>query len=819
MRRRCLRGLTVRRTSWLVVGIVCLPVAVYADTVSFSGGWSSAIGSKTPAIPTPAGRLNTTFAAPYGPFVWNYSLYSFTVTQTGSYTATIATTPVTNTSYFLTGPFSPSTTNPATPLSNFLYSIFSSSGTAPYSETFSNMQFSSGQSYSLLIAYNVGGTQLLDRFSFSMTGAGCAAFTGINTCTTTILAGTTALASQLGATITPTFQGGTLTLDQPSASYAQNFTFDGSGTNVIDQAGNMATFSGVFSNATPGTAGTLTISNSGSGGEVILTGTITAGGAMVVNNGALLADNGMINAASLRVDGTLRGTGTITAPTTVNGRLAPGNSPGTLTFAAPVTLAPGAITEFDIDGTGTGIGAGNYSRVLVTGAGNSFTANGTLLPLLRGITGSASNTYTPPIGQAFQVINAQGGVSGSFTGLAQPAGLAAGTRFDALYAPASLSLVVTPAAYGNLAAAGLSETAGEQAVGRALDAIRPAAGVRMSLSQSALFAPLYALPGAAVASALDGLSPGIYGAATMAGAGAWYQMAGTVGDQMAMRRAGSASPNTAPGPYGSTIWAEGLGQFTNVGGDGGYHASMGGGMAGIDIPVVPGARLGVAVGGGSVQANSGASNASGTAVQFAAYGGYSAGPFFMDGQLAYMHLDEDVRRDLGLWASTARGNGAMHGGGGQVHAGVALTQGRFRLEPTLGMSVMSMSGGALTESTGGALAERIGGDSMTSAQSLVALRGSTRIAITPAIPVLVHALVGWQHEFLDTTTRSSASLALLGSGSFDADTAPISRDAARLGAGFDVTVSRNVSLYGGYQAVLGRNTTAQYLTGGLRVGL
>ena len=58
-------------------------------------------------------------------------------------------------------------------------------------------------------------------------------------------------------------------------------------------------------------------------------------------------------------------------------------------------------------------GAGNYSRVIVTGAANTYTAAGTLLPLLRGITGSATNSYTPPIGQDFLVVSAQGGLVGS----------------------------------------------------------------------------------------------------------------------------------------------------------------------------------------------------------------------------------------------------------------------------------------------------------------------------------------------------------------------------------------------------------------------
>ena len=98
--------------------------------------------------------------------------------------------------------------------------------------------------------------------------------------------------------------------------------------------------------------------------------------AAVTDNGVLL-NNGTINAASLTVNGALRGIGTVNAPTTVNGMVAPGNSPGTLTFTAPVTLGAGSTTEFEIDGTGTGTGANNYSRIVVTGTGNTIALAGT----------------------------------------------------------------------------------------------------------------------------------------------------------------------------------------------------------------------------------------------------------------------------------------------------------------------------------------------------------------------------------------------------------------------------------------------------------
>ena len=151
-------------------------------------------------------------------------------------------------------------------------------------------------------------------------------------------------------------------------------------------------------------------------------------------------------------------------------------------------------STFAVAQNGAGSAGGTAASPGATGTTTGSSMGGTT-----GTTGSATNSYTPPIGQTFTVVSGQGGLSGSFAGLTQLAGLAPGTRFDALYAPTTLTLVVTPAAYGNLGLAGLSESANQTAVGTALDAARPPAGVAMSTSQSAIYAPLYLLPATAIA--------------------------------------------------------------------------------------------------------------------------------------------------------------------------------------------------------------------------------------------------------------------------------------------------------------------------------
>jgi uncharacterized protein with beta-barrel porin domain len=196
-------------------------------------------------------------------------------------------------------------------------------------------------------------------------------------------------------------------------------------------------------------------------------------------------------AGELRVDGTLdsdtlslsggrlSGTGTVKLAAGMQqtgGVLAPGRSPGTLSFVGDVSQTAGARYEADIDGPGIANGAGNHDRIVVSG---TYTAGGTVAPILRGISGSANNTFTPSLGQGFQVVTATGGVKGSYARLEQPdGGLPPGTRFDTVYGANSVTLHATPAAYGNLAAAGVDDNRNRRELGRVLDAARPDAGVR-----------------------------------------------------------------------------------------------------------------------------------------------------------------------------------------------------------------------------------------------------------------------------------------------------------------------------------------------------
>ena len=625
-----------------------------------------------------------------------------------------------------------------------------------------------------------------------------------------IAAGSTFFLSDVGSTVMPAFTGGTLQVDASGQTSGQNFTLDASGTNRIDQRGNSATFSGIFSDAIPGVPGSLIITNSGSGGRIAFSGVSGYTGTTVVDAGATLAVDGSI-VSPVTVNGTLRGTGLIGGSTTIagGGILAPGDSPGTLTFAAPVVMAPGSALQLDIDGVGTGTGAGNYSRVIVSG--NSFTASGVLQPLLRGITSPASNGFTPSLGQQFNVVAADGGVVGGFTSLTQPTGLAQGTRFDAVYGASTVNLVVTPAAYGNLGQTGLPQTSNQSSVGRALDAIRPAAGLRMNGATASLFVPLYALSATSVPQALEQLSPTIYGDVVLAARGIWRGFAEQVTGQLDARRRGRRAGTTAPGPNGSTAWTSGFGELQQVASTDvpGFQSRAGGVMAGIDAALGAFARVGFAIGGGSAKtwANNGAS-ADGAALQAALYGEVSAGSFFLGGQAAYLVIDQTITRPMGAWSTATRGTETLRGGGGQISAGLRLAYGDWQVEPTVGMSVVALGSGGTTESGAGPT-QQINGHSSTSAQSLLAVPVGTEIALSSERSIYARGLVGWSHEFSDVVAATTGGFTAASGVQFSTATAPVSRDALLLGLSGDVSLARGVSLFASVRASISGQSNAQ----------
>ena len=171
------------------------------------------------------------------------------------------------------------------------------------------------------------------------------------------------LASDLNTTVNPTFDGGTLEMNEAVGSYAENLTLSNSATNTIDQFGNTSTFSGVFSDAT--TSGKISIENTGTAnqGSVSFTGVntytggtqVNAGANLIINSGAALGTGTLALVGSSTIPATLSTTATTTIANaiTVSGDPVFNVASGTTTTVSGVISDGGSPGDVGVQGGGT----------------------------------------------------------------------------------------------------------------------------------------------------------------------------------------------------------------------------------------------------------------------------------------------------------------------------------------------------------------------------------------------------------------------------------------------------------------------------------
>jgi autotransporter-associated beta strand protein len=633
----------------------------------------------------------------------------------------------------------------------------------------------------------LGGLNAFDVWSNAISGPGGLTLQGSGTL---ILAGNnsyTGGTSVQGGTLAVTGTlGGSLTI-APGATFVSNGGYAVAGNATLTNAGTFIEVNTPLVNAGAASNTGLIIGDVTNRGTFSDNGTVTGGFA----NAGLLSGNGIVGSLSL-------------LPGSV---VAPGNSVGTMRVLGNLSVAPGAAYQAQVGPNGADLiqvgGAASLTggTIVVTATGNS-----------------------PPLGGGYPILIAAGGVSGSFAALTDPsAGLAPGTRFDTLYGPNAVSLVVTPSLYADLAAAGIPESSSEMGVGSALDAIRQPPGVAPDPARAALFDPLYTLPAGSIAAALDELAPSIYPDAMMTTRSAWRLMAGAVGAQLEVRRglAGDSNASSAPGPRGSIIWVGALGGYDGVaagGGSPGFTAGLGGVAAGIDAPVADSLRAGVALGtveGRTWSQQSG--DATSSTAQLVGYGQWRSGTLFADGQLGFAYLQETAHRTLPLFGASARGSTDGLAGGGGVRAGVQQQLAGWLIEPSLGFGGLALHMNGLTES-GGALAESIGGATLGSAESTLAVGARRSFAISETLQLTVRARLGWSHEFADSTASIAAGFADLNGSGFTLSSAPIGRDAALIGLGTDIKCATwPVTMFAAYGGAVSGRSNAQSFNAGVRL--
>lgn len=596
-----------------------------------------------------------------------------------------------------------------------------------------------------------------------------------------------------------------------TAAAATPFTLTGSGddtiASTITNLGSLVVATSgrtTLSGAIDNTGGTLSVRD---GGQAALTGGIT-GGTVSVDSGRLYINSTAASIVTVGAQGTLRGTGRITGATTISGTLRPGNSPGTLTFTAPVTQAAGSTLALEIDGTGTGNGAGNYSRVIVTGAGNSYTIGSgvTLTPVLRGITYAAgetagTNSYTLTLGQRLSgVIQAEGGVNGTFATITQPTeGLAAGTRVVALYNPTSVDLYVAAASYRGLA--GL--TRNQVAAGAAVDALEA--------SGSASARPLL---NALIPLGLNGLSVALGGISGEFNANlplAAVDVSRGFGNMVATRQGGLHD-----GGMGWQAWGRAFGnraRTTDDGNNPGFRNRSAGGLAGIDYGMSDEFRVGFAVGyaDSKVTGRQDTGRANIDSYYVGNYLGWSRDALFVDAQAGVTFSNYETTRAITIGSATRTAAGETDGRsiGAGLEAGYRADLGGILLTPSAFLRYDDSDADAFTETGADYLNLSVDSDSHADLRGGLGLRLSHPMALDGGGMLLPELSARWEHDLSKPgyTTRQS----LLGQ-SFTVQAAEPGRDSAVLGGGLTVALANNLRLSARYDAELSANRTQHALT-------
>ncbi len=586
----------------------------------------------------------------------------------------------------------------------------------------------------------------------------------------------------------------------------------------------------------------------------IASGTQRVNSTRVFTNGTLVANGNLTSpTVTLMTGATLAGTGTINGTVTNQGTLAPGASPGILTVNGAITNEGDAARfAVDIDGPTPGTGAGFHDQVVVAGDPGGFTADGTLIPITRGITGDATNTFTPTLGDSFTIVTATGGVSGAFDTVTQPAAgsLADNTRFDVLYGDNAITLTVTPDVYAGLA--GLAPN--QQAAAGAVDAVRPPAGTNAGEDLETLYDALYTTGPGSIAAALDQLSGVVHADAVTAVRAGRRLIGDAVAARTAALRSGSLSTALAPaasfqiagsldgtsvatdrtasglsagdgsdGAFGLGTWGTLLGRYGKTNGDGnaaGYDALEGGVILGADHAVTEGLSLGVALSylrtevgiegdGGETDVNS-----YGATV----YGSVETGAWFAEASAHYGFADYDSRRPIRFGTTnavdrTATGDSHGHDFGAAVGLGYAWDWHGGVIEPMASVRYDRVERAGFTEEGAGSLGLAVADETLETVRTSLGLRVARAYDLGDAI-VEPEIRLRWDHDFLDQAADSRASL---GGTAFQVAGTRSGRDAAVLGLGLTAQIDDRLQAHAGYDANLRRGAHSHAIAAGLRL--
>jgi len=280
---------------------------------------------------------------------------------------------------------------------------------------------------------------------------------------------------------------------------------------------------------------------------------------------------------------------------------------------------------------------------------------------------------------------------------------------------------------------------------------------------------------------------------------------------------GGASSDALPQSGASPVWAQAFGNWSKFDGDSNASSlsqSSGGLFVGGDGAVGGGWRLGGAVGyiGSHNSIDDSSSRTNVDSYTATLFGGrnFQAGPGhirFMAGA-AYTWHDIDAKRDVAAGSLNQRLESSYHASSTQVFTelGYNLPLGdAYTIEPFAGLAWNQLRTRGFEESGGSAaLHGSSNSDDVTS--TTLGLRGAWEFGSDRA-PGRLTASLGWRHAMGDVKPKQQ--LAFEGGSTFSVTGVPIARNAAVLGLGAEMAITRNTTAGVAYDAQFGGGNRQQ----------
>jgi outer membrane autotransporter protein len=532
---------------------------------------------------------------------------------------------------------------------------------------------------------------------------------------------------------------------------------------------------------------TLSAEMSGSGTFNVLSGmTVQTGdssafsGTTNLHDGTLIVDGvlgGVINVHH----GLLGGTGTAGGVAIDNGGLlAPGNSVGTLRISGDLTFNTGSIYQIEADATGAG------DKTLVAGSAN----------LSGGQVDVIASAGLWRVRTPYTILTAAGGLNGT-----RFMGVSSNLQFlDPSLAYDMNNVVLTLRRNDNDFTA-LAKTPNQRNAARSLDDFvvnSPAPddnnliGNLLALDQETAPLTFARLPGeihVSLKSVLLDDSRFIRDSANNRLRAASDGVAAPAIPVMAYGPA-VAEPPVAGDRF--SVWGQGFGSWADWTTNEqvpGLERSVGGFLVGGDVEINQTARIGALAGYSRTSIDQASLEASADIDNFhlGIYGGASVGALRFRSGASYTWHEVETDRSVPFTGISEMLTADYGGGTAQVFGelGYAIQLESTALEPFVNLSYADLHLDSFTETGGSAaLAGTASDDDITS--SVLGLRVSTQLPLGAA-DVTLRGMAGWRHAFGDVTP--SSQLAFAGMDDFGISGLPISRNAALLEFGLDMSLA------------------------------